>query len=308
MTRYELEFYSHNVPAIKKALERIADALENQNQFVVNTIKAKNHKAAFEAEQEAHNVKHAFTGLDGKQVDEKYEAEQAKLYTDDIKAQDDALNKETQEELDTHHDYLHGLVQDLDNDAYHEFCNAHCLPASDTVAVSNYITDLDYDEVLGIIKELEEEYPFGGKSDDQANEDAIELDFNIDPLHDSDYDLRETARMYEGELKHGQFGTKKDCILDYVTNEFGSQGARYTDIIKFAYYLNNPNSSKFDSTRDRGYYACAMTHNRWKHGHLIRGGKDFLVKGINKEGNERYFAHSFVESVTDYWKYCDNTK
>ena len=51
-----------------------------------------------------------------------------------------------------------------------------------------------------------------------------------------------------------------------------------------------------------------MTHNRWKHGHLVRGGKDFLVKGINKEGNERYFAHSFVESVTDYWKYCDNTK
>ena len=37
--------------------------------------------------------------------------------------------------------------------------------------------------------------------------------------------------------------------------------------------------------------------------YLIRGGKDFLVKGINKEGDERYFAHSFVESVTDYWKY-----
>ena len=33
------------------------------------------------------------------------------------------------------------------------------------------------------------------------------------------------------------------------------------------------------------------------------GGKDFFVKGINKEGNERYFAHSFVESVTDYWKH-----
>ncbi len=31
MTRAELEFYSHNVPAIRKALERIANALENQN-------------------------------------------------------------------------------------------------------------------------------------------------------------------------------------------------------------------------------------------------------------------------------------
>ena len=280
MTRYELEFYSHNVPAIRKALERIADALENQNQFVRNTIKAKNHKAA-------------------------YEAEQAELYTDDIKAQDDALNKETQEELDTQHDYLHGLVQDLDNDAYYEFCNTHCLPASDTVAVSNYITDLDYDEVLGIISDIE------AKSKDQANEDAIELKHGhfsekIGVPYDDDYDLRCTARMYADELKHGHFSTKKDCILDYVTNEFGSQGARYTDIIKFAYYLNNPNSPKF-GYENRGYYACAMTHNRWGFGHLVYGGKDHFVKGINKEGNERYFALSHVESVTEYWKYIGGT-
>ena len=255
MTRAELEFYSHNVPAIRKALERIADALENQNQFVVNTTKAKNHKAAFEAKE--------------------------------------------QEELDTQHDYLHGLVQDMDNDAYNEFCNTHCLPASDTVAVTNYITDLDYDEVLGIIKELEEEYPFGGKSDDQANEDAIELDFNIDPIQAGDYDLRETAKMYTNELSAGNFSTKKECILDYVTNEFGSHGARYTDIIKFAYYLSEPNAPKF-GYNDRGYYSCAISGRR---AHLIQGGKDFLVKGINKEGDERYFALSFVESVTEYWKY-----
>ena len=274
MTRAELEFYSHNVPAIRRALERIANALENQNQFVVNTVKGQKHKAA-------------------------YEAEQAELYTDDIKAQDDALNKETQEELDTHHDYLHGLVQDLDNDAYYEFCNTHCLPASDTVAVSNYITDLDYDEVLGIIRELEEEYPFGGKSDDQANEDAIESQMTHE-YENNDRDLRETARMYSGELQHGHFSTKKECILDYVTNVFGSQGARYTDIIKFAYYLNHTNGSKFNPTRDRGYYSLGMSG---RSAYLIRGGKDFLVKGINKEGNERYFALSFVESATDYWKY-----
>ena len=261
MTRNEIEFYNNNVPAIRRALERIADALENQNQFVVNTIKAKNHKAA-------------------------YEAEQAELYTDDIKAQDDALNKETQEELDTHHDYLHGLVQDLDNEAYYEFCNTHCLPASDTVAVSNYIIDLDYDEVLGLIQEIEE-----------ANAHAIP-DTSGAP-YDDDYDLRCTAKMYDGELQHGHFSTKKECILDYVTNEFGSQGARYTDIIKFAYYLNHPNGPKFGYD-DRGYYSQAISGRR---AHLVRGGKDCLVKGINKEGDERYFAHSFVESVTDYCKY-----
>jgi riboflavin synthase alpha subunit len=37
-------------------------------------------------------------------------------------------------------------------------------------------------------------------------------------------------------------------------------------------------------------------------GHLVQGGKDYFVKGINKEGKERYFALSFVESATDYWK------
>ena len=40
-------------------------------------------------------------------------------------------------------------------------------------------------------------------------------------------------------------------------------------------------------------------------GHLIQGGKDYFVKGINKEGKERYFALSFVESATAYWKYLD---
>ena len=255
MTRNEIEFYNNNVPAIRRALERIADALENQNQFVVNTTKAKNHKAAFEAKE--------------------------------------------QEELDTQHDYLHGLVQDMDNDAYNEFCNTHCLPASDTVAVSNYITDLDYSEVLGIIKELEE------KSDDQANEDAIELKHGhfsekIGVPYDDDYDIRVTAKMYNGEIHPASdIRTKKDAILDYVTNEFGSQGARYTDIIKFAHYLSEPNAPKF-GYNDRGYYSQAISGRK---AHLTQGGNDCLVKGINKEGDERYFAHSFVESVTDYWKY-----
>jgi hypothetical protein len=132
------------------------------------------------------------------------------------------LNKETQEEMDIQHDYLHGLVQDLDNERYNEFCNIHCLPASDAVAVSNYIADLDFDECLGIINEIE-----------AANED--DLLFSQDdliPRACNDYDLRVTTKMYIAELEAGDFRTKKECILDYITNEFGSHGARYTDIIK----------------------------------------------------------------------------
>ena len=115
---------------------------------------------------------------------------------------------------------------------------------------------------------------------------------------DSDHDIRSTAMYYE-ETVLANGGTKKDCILDYVTNEFGILGARYTDIIKFAYYLGEPNALKY-SNSNRGYYSCAL--NAKLNGHLIQGGKDCLVKGINKEGNERYFALSSVDNFTDYYK------
>jgi len=283
MNRNEQEYYA-NINGIAKALDRIANALENQNQFVVNTIKG----------QKAQD----------KVVDKAVD----RILDNGIDFTPHQIDKD--EQLDIQHDYLHQLVQNLDNNGYHEFCNEHCLPANDAVAVSNYITDLDYDEVLGIISDLEasndlsiryknkiKEFP---KSDDQANEDAIEeVDFRENHIICPDLDLRETAKMYTNELTAGNFNTKKECILDYVTNEFGSHGARYTDIIKFAYYLGQPNAARY-SNRDRGYYSCAISG---RNAHLIRGGKDFLVKGINKEGDERYFAHSFVESVTDYWKY-----
>ena len=119
---------------------------------------------------------------------------------------------------------------------------------------------------------------------------------------DSDHDIRSTAKYYQECLaldSYENLNTKKDCILDYVTNEFGLHGARYTDIIKFAYYLGAPNALKYTSA-DRGYYSCAF--NTRFGGHLIQGGKDFLVKGINKEGKERYFAHSSVDNFTDYYK------
>ena len=260
MTRNEQEYYA-NINGIARALDRIANALENNN------LK----------EQTANRA-----------VDRILEG-----------------NIDNQ---DIQHKYLQQLVNGLDNEGYHEFCNEHCLPASDIVAVSNYITDLDYDEVLGIINDFESQndlrmrydssYKISyrnkiKKSDDQANEDVIE------ELEDNDNDLRETARMYYNHIVGGYFKTKKDCILDYITNEFGSQGARYTDIIKFAFYLNNPCGPKF-SYNDRGYYSQGMSG---RNPYLIRGGKDHLVKGINKDNDERYFALSFVESATDYWKY-----
>ena len=125
--------------------------------------------------------------------------------------------------------------------------------------------------------------------------------------NDSDYDVRVDAKYYYENLECNDLGnpeaykfrTKKDCILDYVTTSFRDKGARYTDVIKFAYYLGAHNAPKY-SNYNRGYYSCAFSPRM--DGHLIQGGKDFLVKGINSKGKERYFAHSSVNKFTDYYK------
>ena len=95
MTRYELEFYSHNVPAIRKALERIANALENQNQFVVNTVRGQKHKAAsLEADKIYYKTRKDMFA-DNSCTKEEYDA-----------AKQDRVQE--QEELDTQHDYYMG--------------------------------------------------------------------------------------------------------------------------------------------------------------------------------------------------------
>ena len=130
------------------------------------------------------------------------------------------------------------------------------------------------------------------EAEDTYDNDLIH--YHNDILYDSDYRIRLVASNYEDD-----YSTKKDAILDYVELEFGSEGAKYTDIIKFAYYLGAHNVPKYTS-ENRGYYSCAFSSRM--NGHLIQGGKDFLVKGINKNGKERYFTHSNVNNFTDYYK------
>ena len=133
------------------------------------------------------------------------------------------------------------------------------------------------------------------KNDPERDKFGNDIPCKIDGIiNDSDYRIRLVASNYEDD-----YATKKDAILDYVELEFGSEGARYTDIIKFAYYLGAPNAPKYTS-ESRGYYVMAFS-TRYG-GHLIQGGKDFLVKGINKNGKERYFTHSNVNKFTDYYK------
>ena len=227
MNRNEQEYYA-NINGIAKALDRIANALENQNQFVVNTVKGQKAKAEEGDKIYYKTRKDMF--MDNPCTKEEYEAYKASNIPG-----------------------FEGTLDALDN-----LCNVGTNPKNDP---------------------------------------------ERDKFEDDD-DLRETARMYTEELEAGNFKTKKDCILDYVTNVFGSYGARYTDVIKFAYYLGAPNAPKFNNS-NRGYYACALTHGRWNTGHLVTGGKDQLVKGINSEGKERYFALSNVDSFTDYYKRLD---
>ncbi len=173
---------------------------------------------------------------------------------------------------------------------------------------------LDALDVLCDIKTITDEYATLNQSNEALiarHKTKLSSEFYETDLQgikvDSDHDIRTTAQYYTEILNNtmlqhtyeGNIRTKKDCILDYVTNEFGALGARYTDIIKFAYYLGAPNAPKY-SNSNRGYYSCAL--NVRLNGHLIQGGKDCLVKGINKEGNERYFALSSVDNFTDYYK------
>ena len=133
-----------------------------------------------------------------------------------------------------------------------------------------------------------------GKYEDKDTYDNDLIHYHNDILHDSDYSIRVAASNAEDD-----YATKKDAILDYVELEFGSEGARYTDIIKFAYYLGAHNAPKYTS-ENRGFYSCAFSPRM--NGHLIQGGRDFLVKGINKNGKERYFAYNSVNKYTDYYK------
>jgi hypothetical protein len=181
---------------------------------------------------------------------------------------------------------------------------------SDKLAFTDHILLLDYDLQLDVIKSALQATGELDIAERIGSDIGIRVDF--DPKYvqgvknDSDHDIRSTAQWYYKEalffIKHKELKTKKDCILDYVTNEFEDTGARYTDIIKFAYYLSgngNYNGPKY-SNANRGYYATAFNTRRG--GHLIKGGKDQLVKGINKEGKERYFALSMVDNFTDYYK------
>jgi hypothetical protein len=314
MNRNEQEMYS-NISSIAKSLEKIAKTLDNKvsNELVDATTKD-------------------IPGFEGvlNDLDNLY---QPNTLSDKCLAANCDGDECTHNDEDDaiHNDYLNDLVQNMNHTEYLNFHHdmAFGFASSDAAALTQHIYELEYEECLGAIQRAllitgDEDYvsavaSTGGIAPDWAGrkyvKELIEKENTTQPTNDpytydndlneyvngikndSDHDIRSTAAYYEDEeLANGK--TKKDCILDYVTNEFGSHGARYTDIIKFAYYLGCSNAPKYTS-ENRGYYSLALAGGR---GFLVHGGKDQLVKGINKEGKERYFALSFVESATAYWK------
>ena len=305
MNRNEQQMYS-DITSIRKSLEKIANALDN------NVTQTTKDIPGFEGTLDA--------------LDNLCNVKSSNLPS--------LTKQEMLEEDDTHNDYLNDLVQGMNQIEFLQFHNdmSFSFASNDSTAMSDAIYELEYEECLGAIEAAllctgDSDYisavkctPGGEgrkyvekliekENTTQPTNDPYTYDNDLNEYvdgikNDSDHDIRSTAAYYEGELKNylvnqEYLRTKKDCILDYVTNEFGSHGARYTDIIKFAYYLGSPNAPKYTS-ENRGFYAMSFAPRYG--GHLIQGGKDYLVKGINKEGKERYFALSFVESATDYWK------
>ena len=287
MTRNEQQMYS-DITSIRKSLEKIANALDNN---VTQTTKD-------------------IPGFEGT-----------------LDALDNLCNVSTKDEeydFDIHNDYLNDLVQGMNQIEYLQFHNQmnFSFASNDSTAMSNAIYELEYEECLGAIeaallctgdsdyiekvkctpdgegrkyvKELLEKENTTQPKNDPYTYDNDLIEYLDGIKNDSDYDIRVAASNYEED-----YATKKDAILDYVDSFFGSQGARYTDIIKFAYYLGAHNAPKYTS-ENRGYYSCAFSPRM--DGHLIQGGRDFLVKGINSKGKERYFTHSSVNKFTDYFK------
>ena len=265
----------------------------------------------------------------------------AKVLVDEIGTNN--INEIPGDEDTVHNDYLNDLVMGMNQIEYLQFHNdmSFSFASNDAMAMSNAIYELEYEECLGAIQRAllitgDSDYITYAGGDEEAGrnfvietlkeesydkylnanqgsvnqDDPYTYDNNLTEyldgvVNDSDHDIRSTAKFYEDEYLKKEGATKKECILDYVTNEFGSHGARYSEITKFAYYLGAHNAPKHNATRDRGYYSLALSNGSYKTGHLVTGGTNQLVKGINKEGNERYFALSEVESFTDYWKYLD---
>ena len=283
-------------------LERIAVALEKNNKkesiHPVDKLQGNNDIPGFEGTLDALDVL-----TDIKTITDEY-ALHNNLGTSNKDLHDLKLHTDEGESCDddhVHNDYLNDLITEMTLEQYADFHSENSLSFSlnDAVAMTNYIYELEYEECLGAVKKAQHIIgePTSDNPDPAGYGKAYETDLQGIRV-DSDHDIRSTAHSYEAAIDE-DLHTKKDCILDYVTNEFGLHGARYTDIIKFAYYLGEPNALKY-SNANRGYYSCAL--NAKLNGHLIQGGKDCLVKGINKEGKERYFAHSSVDNFTGFYK------
>jgi len=297
MTRNEQQLYS-DVTSIRESLKKIANALETN---VPTTPKPKDIPG-FEGTLDALDVL-----TDIKTITDEY-ALHNNLGTSNKDLHDLKLHTDEGESCDddhVHNDYLNDLITEMTLEQYADFHSENSLSFSlnDAVAMTNFIYDLEYEECLGAVKKAQHIIgePTSDNPDPAGYGNAYETDLQGIRV-DSDHDIRSTAQYYTEALssvRHRDLKTKKDCILDYVTNEFGILGARYTDIIKFAYYLGSPNAPKYSNT-NRGYYSCAFSSRM--NGHLVQGGKDFLVKGINNEGNERYFAHSSVDNFTGFYK------
>ena len=318
MNRNEQEMYS-NISSIAKSLEKIANALDNNATQTTKDIPG--FEGTLDALDNLCNVNYK---------PEINPADLCYVKKDDFDVHNDYLNDLVQgmnqiEFLQFHSSMNFSFASNDStamSDAIYELEYEECLGAIRKALFitgdSDYIAYAGGDEEAGrnFVKQLLEKENTTQPENDylNANQGSVNQDdpYTYEPnpnrdkgepalleyldgiKNDSDYDIRVAASNFEED-----YATKKNAILDYVEKGFGSQGARYTDIIKFAYYLGAHNAPKYDNSC-RGYYAMAF--NTRFGGHLVQGGKDFLVKGINKNGKERYFTHSSVNKFTDYYK------
>ena len=162
------------------------------------------------------------------------------------------------------------------------------MSAEDILSTIKTITD-DYKEKI-----LDDNPPmFSKKFDERLTDQLNKLNIRPDAI-DFNESIESMAKRGE-EIKSK---VKKHYVLEYV-DSLGDKGARYTDIIKYMYELENP-GQKYTSA-NRGWYSSYFNDggmNQDRKAGWINPTKshpdNWLIKHKNNNGELRYFTKKYI--------------
>ena len=163
------------------------------------------------------------------------------------------------------------------------------MSAEDILSTIKTITD-DYREKI-----LDDNPPmFSKKFDERLTDQLNDLGIRPDAI-----DFDESIESIAKRGKEIKSKVKKHYVLEYV-DSLGDKGARYTDIIKYMYELENPGQTY--TYENRGWYSTYFNNGgMWNPGRLAgwtnptkSHPNNWLIKNKNNNGKLRYFTQNYI--------------